>query len=449
MRGLLALLCMIIVGTRAAIQEYIIYPLPALDWTSISAVHSFIIRLAGEAGDSSKIKDVELNDIAGAFLDSPLRPDNTLQATPAYETQSTPAATELRMISQPSGEANLNKYKNYVYPANAGEGSFIYHLEMGINPHHDEFAHRHGEWVFTGLAIRAGQHTRDEAQYSKGHSTCTASKASGNLYGAAKHATLVVVKMPDLSRASMLEILHTVLYHIQRNRRRGRAVLTISWGSIKSYADGAEVDAWAQAMNEVILKLDVENVIIVCAAGNYANQGGKPGFRNFVDTIPALFTYSIVPAPLLIAVGNCDLSGRKYFDSQRLYRDLTQMHAPGVGVRCADALYSSSSHLATGTSYSAPLVAGVIAGFLPLLNTMSLSGKQAFLRRQLSWRRPNGGECVIWNRIDESHNPPFLTANNTGGFMDLAESSTNSSAADWPDTTLYQALHGTNETAVA
>lgn len=189
------------------------------------------------------------------------------------------------MISQPSGDSDLESYKNYVYHSGAGEESFIYHAELGINENHDDFRSRKGEWVFTNKAARVGQNTKNESPNSPHcHSTCTASKASGNIYGAAKYATLVVVKMPDYTEASTIEILFTVYQHIKTNKRGYQAVVNVSWGSFNTYDSIGDIDAWGQRMLQAVGLLRSAGVIVVCAAGNSAldpKQGG--GFRTMVE----------------------------------------------------------------------------------------------------------------------------------------------------------------------
>ncbi|KAL8913499.1 MAG: hypothetical protein Q9171_001687 [Xanthocarpia ochracea] len=257
------LLSFVLVCTGATTFQYVIYPLSTIDLRSAVVVRdaiddlvedkrtiytsqpnprfppifwvaSLTVDAAAQLKRHPKVDDVALDKIGGKLFDSPRPPNISLQATPTYSTQYSPAATELRVISQPSGDPDLSKYSNYVFPSLAGRDTFIYHVEMGINADHDEFRDRYGEWVFTGLAILAGQNTKNESPVSAGHSTCTVSKASGKLYGAAKFATLVVVKMPDLSEKSMLEVLHTVYHHIVMHESGERSVLTISWGSIKT-----------------------------------------------------------------------------------------------------------------------------------------------------------------------------------------------------------------------
>ncbi|KAL8761044.1 MAG: hypothetical protein Q9184_002810, partial [Pyrenodesmia sp. 2 TL-2023] len=236
-----------------------------------------------------------------------------LRATPVYETQHAPAATELRVISQPNGDANLNRHKNYVFRSRAGEESFIYHVETGINQDHIEFRGRQGEWVFTNSALFARQNVKNETAISAGHSTCTASKAAGNLYGAAKYAALVVLKMPDLSDASMLDGLNAALHHIRMHNRGTRSVLSISWGSQKINKKGDCIDIWASRMEYLLVLLAQEHVITVCAAGNHAQEPADRGVRRTVDTLPAAFDpdslfqhrVPVIAVIAVIAVGNC------------------------------------------------------------------------------------------------------------------------------------------------
>jgi len=91
------------------------------------------------------------------------------------------------------------------------------------------------EWVWTPLQVFKGGQTRTEApSTSFGHSTCTASKAAGKIYGSNKDTNLVVVKMPDYSEVSIAEVLWTIHDHVAANRRGSSSVVTVSWGSIRN-----------------------------------------------------------------------------------------------------------------------------------------------------------------------------------------------------------------------
>lgn len=98
------------------------------------------------------------------------------------------APPELRVISQANDKpyTDISHYSDYVYAVDVGEGICIYHAELGVNINHKDFQERPGliEWVYTPRAQQLGQGTETEASSNKyGHSTCTASKAAGNICG--------------------------------------------------------------------------------------------------------------------------------------------------------------------------------------------------------------------------------------------------------------------------
>ena len=270
-----------------------------------------------------------------------------------FATQTLPA-TELRVISQPSGSAKIDRYRNYVYRTDKRTDAYIYHAELGINDDHDDFKGVLIEWIWTDLQIVTGGKTETEAASMwNGHSTCTASKAAGRIYGSAKQERLVVVKMLDYSIASIAEIMWKIYSHVRINKRNNRSVVTVSWGSIDPVAFPLDPqdDLWL-SVYEAMAGLHSLGVVIVCAAGNDAlelNAAGRP--RTLVDTAPAVFNlYAKYPA--IVVVGNCDNYGRRHSTSQRTGRqDFPQIHAPGVDIQCASASSSSAPRLDTGTSF--------------------------------------------------------------------------------------------------
>ncbi len=145
--------------------------------------------------------------------------------TPNYTTQIAPAATELRVLSQPKNGGPIERYRNYVYRKDKIQETYIYHVEFGINSAHEDFAGREPEWVILPGADR----TKEESPMGiPGHSTCTASKAIGNIYGASKKAKLVVVKMRSLTLRDVEEALDSTRDYILDHRRAGRSVVSIS-----------------------------------------------------------------------------------------------------------------------------------------------------------------------------------------------------------------------------
>ena len=268
-----------------------------------------------------------------------------------YSTQVSPVAIELRTLSQPAGSDSINRYPNYVYP-NSGIRTYIYHVELGINQEHTEFDSREREWLPTETAIFRGADTETEADAGLGHSTCTASKAVGNLYGASKSATLVVVKMPALDHSSAYEVLDTVIDDIDDKRREGRSVVSISWTTKETVTPEFLRRPLAVRMRKQVATLVAHGVVFVCAAGNDALKRSQfRELRTYVDTYPAL---SLVtperPAWPFFVVGNSYINGMRYEESQQT-KDHPQVYAPGVNIKCASNTSLTGYGTWTGTSF--------------------------------------------------------------------------------------------------
>ncbi|CAD6593611.1 MAG: hypothetical protein ASARMPRED_007736 [Alectoria sarmentosa] len=346
-----------------------------------------------------------------------------------YATQLLPA-TELRVISQPSGSAKIDRYKNYVYRTDKRKESYIYQAELGINTDHEDFQSVPIEWDWTDLQVRRGGRTKGEApSWYFGHSTCTASKAAGSIYGSAKQERLVVIKMPDYTTTSLAEIMWTMFNHVYDRGRRDRSVVTTSWDSIVPVAFPLDPqnDLWL-AVYQAMTALWSLGVVIFCTAGNDAqelNMAGRP--RTLVDTAPAVFQLYAAFPPMVV-VGNVNNYGYRHPTSQRTGRgDGPQVHAPGVKVQCASPTSTSDSRFDTGTSFSAPLVAGVVAELVAvgaIASDMLPDIAVIALTTIFGWTRPNGGEYVIWDLIPGSINPPgwgFLNASLSGLVTNLSD----------------------------
>lgn len=300
----------------------------------------------------------ESSDTNGTYL---FRPTNGM--TPSslsaseenfdYLTQESPVAAELRVLSQPPTIDPISYYRNYVYPV-AGRTTYIYHVELGINQEHDDFHGRQIEWLYTESSIATGADTMTEAAVGGGHSTCTASKAVGNIYGASKSATLVVVKMPNLDEASVSEVLDTVIDDINDKDRKRTSVVSISWGSkaiVNNRGTPTQPTPWttlAGTLRWQTMMLRLMYVPLVCAAGNAAQQRDVHGLsRLYVDTIPAAYHHSFP----YVVVGNSDNNGVKHPTSQIMSHPGLQVYAPGVGIKCASSTSSTRYRTWSGTSF--------------------------------------------------------------------------------------------------
>ncbi|KAL8781231.1 MAG: hypothetical protein Q9213_006084 [Squamulea squamosa] len=242
-------------------------PIPEF-WTAILSDQAF-----QDLSRDNLIQDVHVNRIvAEPFTDvNNIATNATIYSPYTYATQLA-APPELCAISQPrhAQDDDITQYPNYVYRSGKIlSKSYIYHAELGIDPYYLDFHKLPIEWIFTGRAIHNGLNTRREAPNAKGHSTCTASKAAGKIYGASRLGTLVVVKMPGYDEASTGGILGTIYDHIKANHRQSTSVVSVSWGS-RDPVSPPWPGVWNIIWNHAQLISDELHVPIVVAAGNAA-----------------------------------------------------------------------------------------------------------------------------------------------------------------------------------
>ena len=260
------------------------------------------------------------------------------------------------MVSQPPDSGPLDRYKNYVYRSDGWQRQiFVYHAELGINWQHMDFHDRKIEWLYTQRAHYTRQAVKSESTLTepeyRGHSTCTASKATGRLYGTAKRATLVVVKMPDYKLASVFEIFTTIADHIRDHGRQYWSIVSVSWGTKQglSSMDQPFVEYLVDTLNELVYDL---HAMVVFAAGNEAenlDSIGRP--RRKIDTFPAKYAIDESRHSRTLAASNCDLYGHRWPSSQQASDEIHQLFAPGVDVQCASSGSVSRTNKMTGTSF--------------------------------------------------------------------------------------------------
>lgn len=182
------------------------------------------------------------------------------------------AAPELRMVSQPPGYETIHRFNDFVYRSDTAREIFVYHAELGINSEHVDFQGRKIQWLYTGQSVYRGQATQNESRLGDpdfhGHSTCTASKATGSIFGAVKFVILVVVKMLDLKAGSVTEIFATIADDIRLHNRQYRSIVSVSWASKQPIS--------RKYPHYRLMKADIEeltrqlSVPIIFAAGNDA-----------------------------------------------------------------------------------------------------------------------------------------------------------------------------------
>ncbi|TDZ29792.1 Alkaline protease 1 [Colletotrichum spinosum] len=213
----------------------------------------------------------------------------------------------------------------YMYDTTAGEGTYAYIIDSGINVDHEEFEGR----VYQGHNAIGG-----DFEDTSGHGTHVAGIVGGKTFGVAKRAGIIDVKVfsgSSTTTSIILEGYQWAVNDIIYNRRQSRAVINMS---LSGGASAAYNDAVAAAFEA--------GVLTVVAAGN--------------NRAPAS-TRSPASAPQAITVGAVDASWREAAYSN--YGDVVDVLAPGS--RIPSASFESNVAIAThsGTSMAAPHVAGL------------------------------------------------------------------------------------------
>ena len=280
------------------------------------------------------------------------------------------APPELRAISQ-APHTPLSANPSYTYSLDASQETFLYDIGWGINRAHHDFSspHRKIEWLYTPQTRLHHHDTPTELpppwpkDFGR-HSTCTASKAAGMLAGAAKHATLVVVKFWP-TRAGAAEIFETVMRDIVVKGRTHHSVVSYSYGSYTNRSDDRK-------MADDVMMIVRRGVPVILAAGNgrflfnrFSNLPckKKPYSKLMMGMLLAIDGPGFItklPARLAdlkdnlhgpIVVGSVDKDGHKAPSSEEL-RHGRMLWATGVEITCAETSPDISSYItASGTSF--------------------------------------------------------------------------------------------------
>lgn len=89
---------------------------------------------------------------------------------------------------------------------------------------------------------------------------------------------------------------------------------------------------------------------------------------------------------------------------------------------------------------AAPLVAGVITGFLPLDTRMNSRNKRDFLMDKLTWQRRGRGAMIVWNdvgKVNDRSYPPISTVGSKS-FLEPLSGLSKRSVVDRQDISLPQ-----------
>ncbi|KAL2844872.1 glycosyl hydrolase family 71-domain-containing protein [Aspergillus pseudodeflectus] len=256
----------------------------------------------------------------------------------------------MAMLSWPPGTGPVPQQgAAYRFDSSAGEGTYVYDLDYGADPEHDEFSDVLG-WM-----------ENDE----KRHGTACLSKAVGKTVGVARKATAV---------ATVWDFNKGIYEHWLDGLAKVHADISAGGRGTKS-ALSTDHSCLAMLIRELISL----GAVVVTGSGNrpagypngYPALFGEPGNRNEIKD--------------LIVVGAVLGEGAL----GRLFKDAPWLtcYAPGHGVRVAGNL-NDGYHVAGGTSYSSATVAGLAAYFRGLDPTLTTAARVKQRIVDLAYRRP-------------------------------------------------------------
>ncbi|KAG8908784.1 subtilisin-like serine protease [Tulasnella sp. 403] len=240
----------------------------------------------------------------------------------------------------------------YAYPLSAGSGVDIYVVDSGVNAAHQEFRVK-GARSSTASRVRCGFSVTSDGKCddTRGHGTAVASLAAGLTLGIAKKANIVAVKIRrDDGQATVATQLAGMAYVYSAAPSTGRPSV-INYSFQTTVGDGS---------NEPPLFLEV--VAKLTGAGiHFVNSASNDGIR----LAPAYCAQQP-----FITVGALDVDDIQAEFSN--YGPCVKFWARGVEMVIAGIAGNDSIEKdGAGTSFAAPLVAGVAALILAEKGSMA------------------------------------------------------------------------------
>ncbi|KAF2129685.1 subtilisin-like protein [Dothidotthia symphoricarpi CBS 119687] len=251
-------------------------------------------------------------------------------------TTQTGATWGLGAISHRTGSST-----SYIYDTTAGEGTYAYIVDSGINIAHTQFGGR----ATLGYNAAGGEHTD-----TLGHGTHVSGTIGGTTYGVAKRTNLISVKVFTGSSGSTSVILagfNWAVNDITSKSRTARSAINLSLG-------GQASTTWTNAIQAAY----TQGVLSVVAAGN-GDANGNP--------LP-VSSQSPANAPNAITVAAADSSFRPA--SFTNYGAGVDLFAPGVGITSAWIGSTTATSTISGTSMACPHIVG-LAVYLQALEGLS------------------------------------------------------------------------------
>ena len=264
---------------------------------------------------------VNLEDVA---VDGADDVGNTGARSVTTQSNQSPAEWGLDRIDQRG--LPLNSSYSYQF---SGDGVRVYVVDTGVRSSHSELA---GRVVSGYTSIFDGRGWED----CNGHGTHVAGTIAGELYGVAKSATIVPVRVLDCagsgSNSTVINGLNWVLADVRSNP---------SFDAVVNMSLGGPIH---EGLDNKVLELVSAGVTVVVASGN---EG-----QNSCYSSPARVAAALTVNASTIVDQDASFSN---------YGSCSDLYAPGVSIRSAWFTSDSASASLSGTSMAAPHVAGVAA----------------------------------------------------------------------------------------
>ena len=208
----------------------------------------------------------------------------------------------------------------------SGENVDIYVIDTGIRDTHEDLAGRvRTIYSFDGApyALTGGQ--------SPTHGTSVAACAAGTKYGTAKHATIVNCRI-DFMTSTIMKALDSILKdHLDKPDDRP-SIINFSGSSMSSI------------IGDIFERLSQYGVVLVAAAGNSSEAQPRYPARNI--WVVAVGAINAQEQPAWFTNKQCDV------------------YAPGQNITTASVFSDTSTTVISGTSFSSPYYAGLLACLL-------------------------------------------------------------------------------------
>ena len=233
-----------------------------------------------------------------------------------------------------------NKLDGQYEPEGDGRLASIYIIDTGVRYTHHEFEGRAHYPGFDAIDKLTG--TDRKGQDCHGHGTHCAGTAAGKTYGVAKKATIYSLRALGCDGtgavSGIVEAMDYIVKKVDSSSDGSPTVFSLSLGVRES-----------RSLNAAVKRAMDKGIVAVGAAGN---QGGDSCH------------YSPASARVGIAVGSTDEDDNMVSFSNA--GSCTDIYAPGTSIKSATSACDTCTKTLSGTSMSAPHVAGYMAIILSL-----------------------------------------------------------------------------------